>query len=492
VRNLSPPATTPTAAHSGPPAAGSAGAPRINKWLAGVAAVVVLSGLLFGYDQGVISGALNGIQRDFRPGTLVIEIITSWVTLGALVGALIAGGVADRLGRRRTIVWAAVLFALGAAVEAFAPGTGILIIGRLLVGFGVGVASVAAPLYAAEMAPTRLRGTFVSVYQLAITIGIFAAYLVDQLLAAGDWWRLMLGLSVVPAILLVIAMLPLPDSAVWYLKVGQRDRAAKALRDVRPGEDVAADMKDIEASLGSRQTSWGEVFSPTWRAPLTLGIVLAVLQQFTGINAVIYYGDKIFAAAGFTTAQAQTPASTWSIGAVNVLFTFVAVAFVDRLGRRPLLLAGLVGMGLSLLTIGFCFRRLGDVTIHSDATSNAPNDAGVIMLVAMVIFIASFAFSLGPVVWTVINEIFPSTVRGRAVAVATAANWGAAWVVTQFFLTLTDTLGEAGTFWLFAGMCVVAFLFVWFFLPETKGKSLTEIQQMWVDRNEASAGASAT
>ena len=167
---------------------------------------------------------------------------------------------------------------------------------------------------------------------------------------------------------------------------------------------------------------------------------------------------------------------------MNVLFTFVAVAYVDRLGRRPLLLAGLVGMGLSLLTIGFCFRNLAHVTINSTSGSNSPSDAGVIMLVAMVTFIASFAFSLGPVVWTVINEIFPSTVRGRAVAVATAANWGAAWLVAQFFLSLTDWLGEAGTFWLFAGMCVVAFLFVWFRLPETKGKTLSEIQQMWLDR----------
>lgn len=463
---------------------------RITKWLVGVAGVVTLSGLLFGYDQGVIGGALNGIERSFHPSTLVIEIITSWVTLGALVGALIAGNLADRLGRRQTIIWAAVLFTLGAAIEAFAPGTTILVIGRLVVGFGVGVASVAAPLYAAEMAPTRLRGTFVSIYQLAITIGIFVAYLVDQLLASGNWWRLMLGLSVVPGILLVIAMFPLPDSSVWYMKVGQRDKAAKTLRQVRPDDSVETDLKDIEASLGTTQVSWGEVFAKTWRAPLVLGIGLAVLQQLTGINGVIYYGDKIFAAAGFHTPQAQTAATTWSIGAVNVLFTFVAVAYVDRLGRRPLLLAGLVGMGLSLLTIGFCFRNLAHVTINSASGSNSPSDAGVIMLVAMVTFIASFAFSLGPVVWTVINEIFPSTVRGRAVAVATAANWGAAWLVAQFFLSLTDWLGEAGTFWLFAGMCVVAFLFVWFRLPETKGKTLSEIQQMWLDR--AAAGKAPT
>ncbi len=448
----------------------------------------MLAGLLFGYDQGVISGALNGIDKEFHPGTLVIEIITSWVTLGAMAGALVAGGLADSLGRRWTVMLAATLFALGAAVEAFAPGTTILVIGRLLVGFGVGVASVAAPLYAAEMAPSRWRGTLVSTYQLAITIGIFVAYLVDQLLASGSWWRLMLGLSVVPGILLLIAMWPLPDSAVWYVKTGKREQAVTALREMRPAENVDVDLKDIEASLSVKQASWGEVFSRNWRAPLTLGIGLAIIQQFTGINAVIYYADRIFAAAHFATPQAQTAATTWSIGAVNVLFTFIAVAYVDRLGRRPLLLTGLIGMFICLVVIGFCFRRQAHIEIGGTSATNHPNYLGVIMLVAMVIYIGSFAFSLGPVVWTVINEIYPSTVRGRGVSLATAANWGAAWLVTQFFLSLTDWVGDAGTFWLFAAMCVVAFVFIWFLLPETKGKTLAEIQQMWVVRAAGRTG----
>jgi MFS family permease len=179
-------------------------------------------------------------------------------------------------------------------------------------------------------------------------------------------------------------------------------------------------------------------------------------------------------------------ATTWSIGAVNVAATFIAVAFVDRLGRRPLLLYGLVGMGLSLFVMGSCFYRLAHVTIHSTAATNQVSNAAIVLLVAMVIFIGSFAFSLGPVVWTVINEIYPSTVRGRGVAVATAANWGAAWLVTQFFLSLTEWIGEVGTFYLFAGMCVVSFVFIWFLLPETKGKSLAQIQQMWLDRTARS------
>jgi SP family galactose:H+ symporter-like MFS transporter len=460
---------------------GAAGG-RITKWLVGIAVVVMLAGLLFGYDQGIIAGALAGIEDDFHPSTLVVEIITSWVTLGALAGALVAGTLADELGRRRTVILAAALFAAGAVIEAAAPGSWILLIGRLVVGFGVGVASVAAPLYASEMAPARLRGTFVSTYQLAITFGIFIAFIGTEWLAANHSWRLLLGLSIVPGILLLIAMLPLPDSSVWYVKVGRREQAAKTFHEVRPDEDVDEELRSITQSLGTKQVSWGEVFSRTWRYPLALGVGLAILQQLTGINGVIYYADKIFAAAGFQTPHQQMAATTWSIGAVNVVLTFVAVAFVDRLGRRPLLLWGLVGMGVSLLVMGASFQGLADVTVDSATPDNHPINTAIILLVAMVVFIGSFAFSLGPVVWTVINEIYPSTVRGRGVAVATAANWGAAWLVAQFFLTLTDWIGEVGAFYLFAGMCVVSFAFVWFLLPETKGKTLHQIQQMWLQR----------
>lgn len=443
---------------------------RVSPWLVFVGAVVMLAGLLFGYDQGVIGGALSGIEDTFHPSTFVVEIITSWVTLGALFGALIAGDMTERIGRRATIIWAAALFTIGALVESLAPNTTIMIVGRLLVGFGVGVASLAAPLYAAEMAPTRLRGRFVSAYQLAITFGILIADIVDEALASGSQWRLMLGASVIPAILLVLAMLPLPDSAVWYTKVGRRDEAATALARVRPDEDVEVTLRDITASLGTTQASWGEVFSRQWRAPLVLGVGLAIFQQLTGVNGVIYYSDKIFEAAGFTTRQQQTAATTWSIGVVNVLATFIAVAYVDRLGRRPLMFAGLIGMALGLVVMSACFHFIDP---------GATTGAGIVMLVAMVVYIASFAFSLGPVVWTVINEIYPSTVRGRGVAVATAANWAAAWLVTRFFLTIVDAIGESATFALFAVICALTYAFVWRRQPETRGRSLEDIQQMW-------------
>jgi SP family galactose:H+ symporter-like MFS transporter len=454
--------------------------PKTGIYLLAVGVVIMLAGLLFGYDQGVISGALTGIQKQFSVGTFLLEVITSWVTLGAMAGALVAGSLADRLGRRLTIVIAAALFIAGALTEALAPGAGVLVVGRLLVGFGVGVASVAAPLYAAELAPSRVRGRMVSLYQLAITIGIFGAYFADYLLTQGNRWRIMLGISAVPGVLLILAILPLPDSPRWYVKAGRHDQAKAALHKVESGMDIDAELQSME-DLNEKEAKggWRAVFAPAWRRPLVVGITLAVLQQFTGINAIIYYADKIFAAAGFASPVSQSLATLWAIGAVNVVATFGAVAWVDRFGRRPLLLAGATGMGVSLIVVGIMFEELGKVsTSHpSDGTSGE----GVVTLVALIVFIASFAFSLGPVVWTIINEIFPSHIRGKAVAVATGANWFAAWLVSQFFLSLVDLITEAGTFWLFAGFCAVTFLFVRRFVPETKGKSLEEVEVLWGD-----------
>ena len=452
-------------------------------WLLLVGAVIMLSGLLFGYDQGVIAGALGGIQNSFGASTTMIQIITSWVTLGALVGALVAGVLADKIGRRVTILLAAVLFTIGALFEALAPNTTVLIIGRLIVGFGVGVASVAAPLYAAEQAPTRLRGRFVSIYQLAITIGIFIAYLVDQALINNDMWRVMLGVSAFPAVPLFIVFFPLPAPPRYFVLVGRRDDAIKALSKVRPDVDAAAEVAEIEKAAqedDANKATWAEVFSKKLRKPLMIGIGLAVFQQITGINAIIYYANKIFAQAGFSTPEDQAAATTWAIGAVNVLATLIAVVYVDRFGRRPLLLAGLVGMASALLTVGVSFHFM-DNADTSGAGTGGPTTAGIITLVALVVFIASFAFSLGPVVWTVINEIFPNRVRGRAVAVATAVNWGSAWLVSQFFLTLIEKIGNSATFYLFGFFAAVAYVWIWKTVPETKGRSLEEIQKIWED-----------
>jgi len=441
-----------------------------------VLAVVVVAGLLFGYDQGVISGALGGIRQHFSLSALLTEVVTSWVTLGALIGSLAGGYLADRHGRRRAVLIAGLLFIAGALLQAFAPSVIILVAGRLVVGFGVGVAAVAAPLYGSELAPASHRGRFVSAYQLAITIGIFLAYLVDSALAANDSWRWMLGVSVVPGILLVLVGAIGVESPRWLVKAGRRDEARAVLARVAPEADASARLASIEHTLGEEagSASWRDVFDPRWRRPLTIALGLAVFQQITGINAIIYYANQIFASAGFATPEAQTMATTWAVGGVNVAATFIAIAFIDRLGRRPLLLAGLVGMGLALAVVGIAF-----LSIDGQPAGTGPTTAGIVTLIALIVFIVSFAFSLGPVVWTVINEIFPGQVRGRAVAVATAVNWGSAFLVSQFFLTLIEAIGTSATFWLLAFFCLAGWLWIWRAVPETKGRSLEEIERSW-------------
>jgi MFS transporter, SP family, galactose:H+ symporter len=441
---------------------------------ASIIAVILLAGALFGYDQGVISGALLGVQKAFAVGATALEIVTSWVTLGAMLGSLAGGYVADHFGRKRALFAAAALFIIGAAVEALAPNVPVLVFGRLVAGFGVGVAAVAAPLYAAELAPAAQRGRFVSSYQLAITVGIFLAYLVDQALAGPDGWRAMFAVSAVAGVLLALAVLSAVESPRWLVKSGRPDDARRNLVALGAEDDADARLAAIKAALRAEHetASWSDVFQPRWRTPLKIGLGLAVLQQITGINAIIYYSDNIFAAAGFTTPAAQTAATTWAIGAVNVLATFIAIAFIDRLGRRPLLIAGLIGMGLSLAAVGLAFQQSGGVKDAGGATS-------VVTLVALVVFIISFAFSLGPVTWTVINEIYPGEVRGRAVAVATAVNWGAAFLVSEFFLTVVNAIGQAYTFWLFAAFCALGLIWVYVGVPETRRRSLEEIQASW-------------
>ena len=456
---------------------------KLTPWMYGVGAVTFLAGLLFGYDQGVISGALPLLQVDLDLSTLESEIVTSWVTLGALFGALVAGGTADRIGRRYTAVVAGVLFAIGALVEAVAPDAGMLTLGRVITGLGVGFASVVAPLYAAEMAPKALRGRFVSTYQLAITVGILLAYLADDALTPSDRWRTMFALAVIPGVALAIGFLVMPESARWLLKMGRRDDARASLVKV-DGPDVAdAELATLEADLEveAREgvAGWGEVFSPGLRRALWVGIGLAVFQQVTGINAIIYYANEIFAEAGFTTAEQQAKATLYAVGATNVLATFVAVAWVDRFGRRPLLFTGLVGMAVSLAAVGLSFAAL-----ENQPDGEATTVGGIVTVLALVVFIASFAFSMGPIVWTLISEIYPNRVRGRAIAVATAVNWFAAFIVAQFFLSIVDAIGESTTFFIFSAFCVITYVFVWRYVPETKGRSLEEIQERWVVKGD--------
>ena len=327
-------------------------------WAFSVLLVVILAGALFGYDQGVISGALLGIEKEFSLSAFVLEIVTSWVTLGALFGSLAGGYVADHYGRKPALLVAALLFVVGAAIEAFAPSVPSSSSGGLQ-----SASASASPRLRRRSMPRnwrrpQQRGRFISSYQLAITIGIFLAYIVDEALSGPNGWRLMLGVSAIPGVLLLLAVLPAAESPRWFLKMGRLEDARRVLHEApsqrrsRSGRE-AQDCRRRRFKSRKPRPRWSEIFAPRWRGALEVGLGLAVLQQLTGINAIIYYSDRIFAAAGFASPAAQAHATTWAIGGVNVLATFIAIATIDHLGRRKLLLAGLIGMGLSLTAVGF-------------------------------------------------------------------------------------------------------------------------------------------
>jgi len=451
----------------------------MTRWLLVVLAVSLVAGALFGYDQGVISGALTGVKQTFSLSLLMIQVVTSWVTLGALAGSLVAGELGDRLGRKRSILVAGGLFTFGAAVQWAAPSVLILVTGRFVIGAGVGIAAVSAPLYASELAPAQLRGRFVSAYQLAITTGIFLAYLINAQLSASANWRLMLGLAAVPGVALVLIALIAPESPRWLMSRNRRAEAAKETAKVQPDVDVKAQLQSIESAIqqDTQKASWAEIFSPKWRRPLLIALGLAIFQQITGINAIIYYANQIFASAGFSTEVSRATVTLWAIGGVNVLSTFIAIAFIDKVGRRLLLLVGLIGMGVSLAVVGVAFHFIAPTT--GVLAASGPTPAGIVTVIALIVFIASFAFSLGPVVWTVMNEIFPAQIRARGVALATAVNWGAAFLVSQFFLSLVDVLGSSWTFCLLALFCAIGWIWIYLRVPETRGLTLEKIQDMW-------------
>jgi len=454
---------------------------RWRFWLFMVGLIVIMTGLLFGYDQGVISGALQFIAKTFHLSTTLQEVVTSWVTLGALFGALLAGVLADRVGRQKTMLIGGVLFAVGALGESLAPGTWTLVVSRFVIGFGVGIASVAGPLYAAEMAPSSNRGRYVSSYQLAVTIGILLADIADAVLSPGGHWRIMLGLSIVPGVLLLVVALFMPDTPRWYLAVGRRSAARDTLAKVVGGPDLDGRLDTMQAEVSAaKSVKWKDVLAPSLRRAMWVGVGLAVFQQVTGINAVIYYSDEIFKSVGFTTPHEQTIATIISVGCVNVLATLIAIAWIDKFGRKPLLYAGLTGMTVALVAMAICSGVLG----HHPTSGHGPSTAGIVTLIGMIVFIASFAFSLGPVVWTLISEIFPNRIRGKAMAVATAFNWAFCFIVSASFLSIVNAIGLGTTFGLFAVLCVIAFFWVRAKVPETKGKSLEQIQQAWAEHDK--------
>ncbi len=439
-----------------------------NGLLLRVCVIAAIGGLLFGYDTGVISGALLYIKEDLHAGSFEQEAIVAAVLLGAMAGAAGAGYLADRVGRRWTKVIAGTVYFVAALGCAFSVNAEMLITCRLMLGLAVGSASFVSPLYISEMAPPRVRGGLVSFNQLAITTGILVAYLSNFALKdVGDNWRWMLGLAAVPGAVLAVGMLSVPQTPRWLVSVGRREKARDVLGRLRAGDrdaDVDGEMDDIvEADEKESQSSLKELASRKLRPMLVVGLVLALAQQFVGVNTVIYYAPTILSDTGLS--NSASLANTVLVGVTNVVFTVVAVLLLDRVGRRKLLITGTAGLLCGLLVLAVYFT-----------SPSLQESAGYLAMAGLLLFIASFAIGLGPVFWLMISEIFPTGVRSKAMAVCTIVNWGANFVVAQTFLTLGNLISRQGVFYLYAVLAAASLVFFAVRVPETRGRSLEDVQ----------------
>lgn len=436
-----------------------------NHFLYLIVGIGALGGLLFGFDTGVISGALMFINQVFKPTIILQEAIVSSVVLGALVGAFISGRLADIYGRKRMLITAALAFLLGTGVSTFALNVDILILGRLIIGFAIGISSYTTPLFISEMAPAKHRGSMVLLNAITITGGEAIAFLVDYVLAPAQAWRWMFAAGIIPALLLFIGMLFLPETPRWMVLKGFINQAKETLIKIRNPLDVNTELKYIQQSFSLKQGNWRQLFSKKVRPVLIIGLGLGIFQQFFGINTVMYYGPTIFKAVGFQGAQAQILA-TFGMGIVNTIMSVVAVLVIDKIGRRKLLLIGSTVAAISLGVVGFTFA-------HNDHSQLMQWTA----VTSMVIYIAGYCISVGSLFWLMISEIYPLSVRGLGMSLATAVQWGANFVVSMTFLSIINTMGSANTFWLYGTMCVLCFAFVYYLVPETKGVSLEQIEQ---------------
>jgi len=431
-----------------------------------VSTVAAVGGLLFGFDTAVIAGANPFLKAHFELSEAMLGFAVSSAIIGCIFGAALAGSTSDRFGRRKVLLVCAVLFAVSAIGSAIPRTLTEFVLARFIGGLGVGAASMLSPMYIAEISPARIRGRLVSLNQLAIVSGILAAYFVDFFMVdiPETNWRWMFASETLPAVLFFVLLLVVPESPRWLAKQGRDGQALGILTRVGGGAAAQLEMAEIKETITQEENSIGQLLHPGMRIALVIGLGLAVLQQVTGINIVMYYAPTIFASAGsaINTSLLQAVA----VGAVNLTFTLVAIWVIDKLGRRILLLVGSAGMGVFLALVGGVF--------HSGELK------GVWVLLFILGYIACFAGSLGPVVWVVISEIFPTRIRGRAMSIATVSLWIACALVAQVFPIMLERLDGALTFGIFAVMCVVAFLFILIMVPETKGKTLEEIEKQWV------------
>ena len=461
-----------------------------NKNLVYVIAVIAATGgLLFGFDTGVISGAIPFLQQDFGIDNSMVEVVTSSGLIGAILGALFSGKVTDRLGRKPVILASAVIFAIGALWSGFAPDIYHLILSRLFLGVAIGVSSFAVPLYIAEISPARPRGRLVSMFQLMITIGVLTSYLSDLFFADEQdisCWRPMFYVGVIPAMILLVGVYFVPETPRWLMSKGRIDESRKILSRIEPEESVEIVIGQMEAELKENEkniSSWKELLKPWLRTPLIIAIGIMFFQQFVGINTVIYYSPKIFLMAGFDGAVSAIWASV-GVGVVNVLATIVSVYFVDRLGRRKLYLIGLSGVALSLMALSTSFIFV-----------NQLGEMGKWLTIGLVfLYVTFYAISIGPLGWLIISEVFPQHVRGLGSSLGSLSVWFFNTIVSFTFFKLIrvfaipgtelmvageKTGNPAGAFFFYSVIAIVGLVWGYFYVPETKGISLEKIEKHW-------------
>ncbi len=439
-------------------------------WLYVIAVVASLGGLLSGFDTGVVSGALLFINETWTISPFEQGWIVSAAIVGAVIGAAMNGSLSDIYGRKKIIVATGVIFALGSLMCAYATTPYWLIAARVVIGLAVGMVNFVVPLYLSEIAPQKIRGMLVSLFQLAITAGILFSYLINRVFANAEYnWRWMLGAGLVPAVILLVGITFLGDTPRWLISKKRDDEAREIFLKINPEDDAEAHIKEVRATIqGNSPSKKQKVFQKWMLMPVFVGVGMMFMQICTGINTIIFYTTTIFKIAGFAD-NISAIYATIGIGAVNFLMTFVAIFFTDRWGRKPLLYVGLWGVLIALLALGGAFHfaaELGD-------------NLKWIAVASVVLYITAFAMSLGPIGWIMVSEILPLKIRGFAMSLCTVANFGFNFIVVLSFLPLIHSIGEAYTFWIFAGIAVLSLLFTYFLVPETKGISLEKIEKNW-------------
>jgi len=434
--------------------------------------VTAIGGFLFGYDTAVINGAISYLKADLHLSAAQEGLAGASAILGCIPGAMFAGLLSDRFGRKRMLLLCALLYALSGLFSAIPRTFDQFLVARFVSGLGIGASSMICPVYIAEISPEQWRGRLGSLFQLGIVTGIFLTLFANKLIQGfGDelWnttlgWRWMLGMEVLPAVLFMALLLTVPESPRWLAQKGREEQARAILERVGGPEHAAAELSGIRRALSTEQGRFSELLTGTLLKPLGMAVALMAFSQFCGINAIMYYSTKIFVAAG-AGRNAAFSSSVW-VGLINFVFTFVAIGLVDKLGRRPLLLIGTAVQAVALALVGWMFRS---------------QQNGVGLLVCVVLFIAAFAMAMGPIGWLFCSEIFPNRLRGRAMSLAAFTVWVSCYVVAQTFPMLNDSprIGPALTFGAYAVVSFLSFIFVLVFIPETKGRSLEEIEAIW-------------